>query len=248
MLTLTDTITIDVPGSSSMTGYRARPADRRPRGAVIVAMELFGVSAHVRDACERLAGSGLLAVAPDLYHRSSPGTELAADAAGRETGFALLEQLGPDEAVADVAATMVHLVAEEVPLLGVLGLSVGGHVAYRAATRLPLPAVAMAYPGWLAGIDIALGRPTPTLAATPGVTARMLLLFGAEDALVPADERAEIGAALTEAGVAHEIVTYDGLGHAFLCDRRTGYDRAGAEDAWERILGFLDVPQDPPGD
>ncbi len=38
-------------------------------------MELFGLSAHVRDVCERLAGLGYLALAPDLYHRSAPGVE-----------------------------------------------------------------------------------------------------------------------------------------------------------------------------
>ncbi|GIH46652.1 carboxymethylenebutenolidase [Microbispora rosea] len=54
---------------------------------VVVAMELFGVSAHVRDVCERLAADGYLALAPDLYHRDAPGIELPHDAAGRERGF-----------------------------------------------------------------------------------------------------------------------------------------------------------------
>jgi carboxymethylenebutenolidase len=53
-------------------------------------MELFGVDAGVRDVCDRLAGLGVVALAPDFHHRTAPGSELSRDPAGRERGFELL--------------------------------------------------------------------------------------------------------------------------------------------------------------
>lgn len=90
---LTKRVEVAVPGGRAMSAYLARPAGPGPFPGVIVAPELFGVSAHVRDVCERLAGLGYRTLAPDLHHRTAPGAELAEDAAGRERGFALLHQM-----------------------------------------------------------------------------------------------------------------------------------------------------------
>ncbi len=104
-----------------------------------------------------------------------------------------------------------------------VGLSVGGHIAYYAATQLPLAAVAVFYPGWLTDTGIALSRPEPTLALTPGLTAhgtRLLFLVGDADQLYTAAQRDQIAARLREDGVDHEMVVYPGAPHGFFCDER----------------------------
>ena len=121
-----------------------------------------------------------------------------------------------------------------------VGLSLGGHVAYLAATRLPLAAVVAAYPGWLNGTGIGLSRPEPTLTLTPGISGRVLVLCGGADHAISADDLAATDAALTAAGVAYEVVSYPGVAHGFLCDRRDSYDPAAAADAWPRIDALLD--------
>ncbi|MEV4423592.1 dienelactone hydrolase family protein, partial [Patulibacter sp. NPDC049589] len=73
-MVLTETVEIATGDGPPMTGYLARPAVPST-SAVLVGMELFGVSAHVRDVCERLAEQGHVALAPDLYHRTAPGIE-----------------------------------------------------------------------------------------------------------------------------------------------------------------------------
>lgn len=88
-----------------MDVYVARPAAAGPFSGVIVAGELFGLSAHVRDVCERLAELGYLALAPDLYHRSAPGIELAHDGAGRDRGFDLLRAMTRSQALSDLRAS-----------------------------------------------------------------------------------------------------------------------------------------------
>jgi carboxymethylenebutenolidase len=82
---LTHTIGIAVGGGGRMGALLARPSGG-PFAAVIVAGELFGVSAHVRAVCERLAEAGYVALVPDLHHRTAPGIELPEDLQGRERG------------------------------------------------------------------------------------------------------------------------------------------------------------------
>ena len=79
-----------------MGAFVARKSSRppaAPRAGVVVCHELFGVTMHVREVCERIAALGYVALAPDLYHRSAPGAELAHDDAGRDRGFELLRGL-----------------------------------------------------------------------------------------------------------------------------------------------------------
>ena len=236
---LSESVQISVDGSNPMAGYLARPAHAEPIGSVIVGMELFGVTAHVRDVCDRLAGLGYVALAPDLYHRTAPGIELSADAYGRTRGFELLALLTRDQALDDIRATVSHLAASEVPLAGMVGLSVGGHVAYLAATRLELPATVVFYGGWIPSMEITLGQPVPTIAGTPGITGRILMLVGDEDPFVPREDRRQIEDALNGAGVDHELIDYPGVGHGFLCDRRENFHPKAADDAWNRVAEFL---------
>src|SRR4051794_35898997 len=129
-----------------MRAYHAWPAEGQPRGSVIVAHELFGVTAHVRDVSERLAATGLAALAPEFMR----GTELPHNADGRDRGFERLHALTRDQVLADASAAADFLGGREVALLG---LSLGGHIAYLAATELPASHLIAAYPGWLTNTD-----------------------------------------------------------------------------------------------
>jgi carboxymethylenebutenolidase len=50
---------------------------------------------------------------------------------------------------------------------------------------------------------------------------------------------AEFDRALTESGVEHEIVTYEGAPHSFF-DRKQEEFAAAAQDAWRRVLAFIE--------
>lgn len=235
---LTEHITLD----GGMGAFVARKSSGPPaarRAGVVVCHELFGVTMHVREVCERIAALGYVALAPDLYHRSASGAELAHDDAGRDRGFELLRGLERDGAIADVRAAVEHLRAGGARRVAVIGLSLGGHVAYLAATAIDVDAVVCAYPGWLAGTEIGLSRPEPTLTLTPGISGRVLILTGSDDHAVPDADREAIAQALRDAGVDHEIVVYPQIPHGFLCDRRDTYDAQAADDAWQRTARFL---------
>ena len=236
---LTNSVDIAVDDGTTMRGHVARPTAPGSHPGVVVAMELFGLSAHVRDVCERLAALGFVALAPDLYHRTAPGMELAEDAAGRERGFHLLHQQTRAQVLQDIAAAIDWLHTDGSTAVGMLGLSVGGHVAYLAATAFDLPAVAVIYGGWLPTIDIPISRPEPTLSRTPQITGRLLILLGDDDHVIPPEHRRDIAQALRAAGVRHEIITYPGVGHGFLSDRRATYDPTAAHDTWQRLQQLL---------
>lgn len=236
---LTESAYVAVGDEPAMGGYLARPAGPGPFPGVLVGMELFGISAHVRDVCDRLARLGYLALAPDLYHRSAPGIELPENAAGRERGFALLHQLTREQALTDVGAGVDHLRASGSDRVGMVGLSVGGHVAYLTATALDIPAVVVAYAGWIPTTDIPLSQPQPTLVRTPAISGRILFVVGEDDLLVPPEHRQLVADALRGANVRHELVQYPGAAHGFLSDRRDTHHPEAAADVWERIGRLL---------
>ncbi|HWH92822.1 MAG TPA: dienelactone hydrolase family protein [Baekduia sp.] len=224
----------------ALDAYVARPAAPGAYPGVVVFHELFGVSAHVRAVAERLAATGHVAIAPNLHHRIEPALELAHDAAGRTRGFALLESLTRDGVLADAGGAVDHLRRRGCERVGLVGLSLGGHVAYLVATaRDDLAAVVVAYGGWIPTTDIPLSRPEPTLARTPSITAPMLLLVAGADHAVDAEQPRAVAAALRDAGVRHEVVTWPTAQHGFLCEQRDTYDPEAAADAWARIDGFL---------
>ena len=259
-MTITDaTVEIEVDGYGAMTAYLARPAVGREqpeagpadtaagpapaqaRTGVIVAHELFAVSPDIRRVVGDLARAGYLTIAPEFYHRDAPpGRWFQRDDDGRAAAFKLLHQLERDHAVADVAACAGWLTAQPgIDQVAMVGFSAGGHLSYLAACQLPVSATAVLYGGWLTSTDIPMSRPTPTLDLTPGITGRILYLVGEDDALIDAAQRRQIAAALRDAGVDHEVVSYPGTGHAFFWPGTPPFDRAARDDAWSRVLGML---------
>jgi carboxymethylenebutenolidase len=219
----------------------AAPSGGSPHGGVIVGMEMFGVTAYVRDVADRIAALGYTAYAPDFYRRVAPGIELAADDAGRARGLELAGALTREQALEDLRAAVDLLRARDdaTGAVAMLGMSFGGHLAYLAATQLDVATTVVFYGGWLTGTDIALSRPEPTLALTPGIAAPLLFFVGDADHAVPAADHERIAAALSAAGVEHELVVYPDTPHGFFCDVRDTYRPAQAADAWARARRAL---------
>lgn len=226
-------------GSSAMGAYMARPKAPGSYPGVIVGFELFGLTSYIRSVVDRIAQLGYVALAPDFYHRSAPGIELEATAEGRARGFELLHQLTRQQAINDVQAAMTYVRNEaKSSKIGMVGLSVGGHIAFLAATQCDLKATAAFYPGWLPTQDIPLSRPTPTLSLTPGIAEHngyLLFLVGEQDSLIPAEQREAIARELRATNVRHELVTYPDTPHRFFNKEGESYRQSAADDAWRRV-------------
>jgi dienelactone hydrolase/putative intracellular protease/amidase len=228
-------------GPDVMGAYVARPVTPGTYPGVIVAHQLFGVTPDVRAIADRIAGLGYVAIAPDFYHRSEPGAELPVTDEGRARGFALMNELSRDGVLADVRAARAYLRGrgDATGQVGMVGVSMGGHLAYYAATQLDLAVAVVLYAGWLTGTDMPVSRPEPTLELTPGITGRLLFIVGDRDHVIDEKQRTAIADRLTAEGVRHEVVVIPGAPHAFLSEGTASYHAAAAVVAWRRVEEVL---------
>ncbi len=197
-----------------MPYFLARPAVDPPWPGVIVIHEGNGISPQLLRVCERLAGEGYAAIAPDLFFRSG-GSE-AADFS------TLIGSLRPDEVLADVADARERLAALGAPRVGITGFCLGGSISYRAAlSDVDLDAAACFYG---AHIPRELGEPR----------CPALLFFGGQDEYVPSADIDAVRAHHPDA-----VVVYPDAGHGFARDGSSSYDEPAARDAWNRLLSFF---------
>ncbi len=205
-----------------LDAYVAEP-EGRAVGAVVVVQEIFGVNSHIRAVCDDYAREGFMAVAPALFDRVERGVEFGYDPESGQRGMAMVNQIGLEVALKDVAAALYYaqgVVGDKGA--GVVGFCLGGSLAWLAATRLN-PAVAVGYYG---------GRIAQYAQEEPRCP--VMLHFGAKDEHIGPEK-------IDQTQRAHPkipIFMYD-AGHGFNCDQRGSYDEKSAQLARERTLGFL---------
>ena len=200
--------------------YIAVPA-AKPRGALVVVQEIFGVNSHVRSVTDGFAADGYLAIAPALFDRVERGVDLGYGDADIQRGFALKTATGNDRPLLDIAAAMAHVGGAG--KVGVIGYCWGGLLSWLAACSLDGLAAGVAYYG--GGIPSHASREPrcPVLAH-----------FGDRDSHIPLDTVEAFRTA--QPGVT--VLLYPAQ-HGFNCDQRASYDAASASLARERTLAFL---------
>jgi carboxymethylenebutenolidase len=67
----------------------------------------------------------------------------------------------------------------------------------------------------------------------------VLGIFGGEDRGIGPDQTQALEKGLKGAGIEGKVHTYEGVGHAFLNEERTGYKPEVARQAWDEIDTFL---------
>ncbi|MBK8176068.1 MAG: dienelactone hydrolase family protein [Rhodospirillales bacterium] len=202
------------------TAWHAETVPPR-KGAVVVVQEIFGVNAHIRSVCERFAAAGYTAIAPALFDRLRSGVELGYDEAGIVEGRDLVAALGWDSPMREIAASAKALRADGA--VGVVGYCWGGSVTFLAACRLNIGCAAAYYGRHI--VDFLSERPR----------CPVTFHFGAEDALIPAENVEKVRAAYPQA----PLWVYDGAGHGFNCDQRPDFRPAAANAALIRTLDLF---------
>lgn len=191
-----------------------------PKGAVVVAQEIFGVNPHIRAVAEDFAAQGYLAIAPSLFDRVKRNVELDYSAESVQQGRGYSLQIPREKLLLDLAASVN--VVKHAGRVATVGYCWGGTVAYIAACELPV-AAAVAYYG---------SRIVDNLDITP--KAPVLYHFGNRDKSIPPEAIERIRAA----DPAGEFHVYE-ADHGFNCDPRPAYDANAARLARERTLAFL---------
>ena len=83
----------------------AAPAGR-PRGAIVVVQEIFGVNSHIRAVTDGYAKEGYTAIAPCLFDRVRRGIELDYSPESMQEGRGYVTQLKQEQVLADLAAAI----------------------------------------------------------------------------------------------------------------------------------------------
>ena len=136
---------------------------------------------------------------------------------------------------ADVAAAVAKLRADGATSVFTIGFCFGGRNSWFAAASGHGLAGAVGFYGMPSERN---GVPGPTSRAAE-MTAPILALQAGADQNILAEDNAAFDAALTEAGVEHEIVTYEGAPHSFF-DRKQEEFADASDDAWRRTLAFVE--------
>ncbi|KQP15137.1 dienelactone hydrolase family protein [Pseudorhodoferax sp. Leaf267] len=224
---------IDIPaadGSGTFRGYLALPSAGTGPGLVI-AQEIFGVNATMREVADAYAEEGYVALVPDLFWRQQPGIELGYTPDDWQRAFALYKGFDEARGVDDIqSAISVLRQRAEVPgrQVGVLGFCLGGKLAYLAACRTDAD-VAVGYYG--VGIESALDE-------AAHIQAPLLLHIAEQDGFCPPEARAQILQALRGHPKVQAQV-YPGVDHAFARVGGDHYHRSSALLAHERSIATL---------
>ena len=83
-------LTLTSADKFQLGAYRADPPGK-PKGAIVVVQEIFGVNKHIRSVCDRFAAEGYAAVAPALFDRQ----QRTSSAATRPTEIATRASSSP---------------------------------------------------------------------------------------------------------------------------------------------------------
>ena len=162
-------VELSVADGSTMRAWLALPAKDEAKAGLMVFQEAFGVNAHIRSVAERFAQAGYAAIAPELYHRSTPGFQGSyADSA---PAIALARQLAVEYLENDIRATHAFIRERAGDRIVCVGYCMGGRVSFLANTTVPVKAAVSYYGGGLAD---AVGRAAQS-------SAPMLFFWGGRD-------------------------------------------------------------------
>ena len=234
-----------------MRTYVFRPVAAGRYPGVVFYSEIFQVTGPIRRTAALLAGHGFVVVVPEVYHELLPaGTVLPYDGDGAEQGNAhkTAKHLASYDADARAALDFLKSHPACTGELGVFGMCLGGHLAFRAAMNPDVRAGVCFYATDIHVRGLGWGKRDDSLDRLPEISAEMLMIWGRQDPHVPAEGRALIYRAMTDAGLRFTWAEFNAQ-HAFLRDEGARYDPelalqcyALAVDLFKRKLGPGDRP------
>ncbi len=201
----------------SAQGYLALPEARGP--GVVVIQEWWGLVPHIESVADRLANSGFVALAPDLYRGRT-----TTDPAQAEAFLEALERAAVPGRLAEAVRTLRARV--DGGPVGVLGWSLGGMFALLQAAAGNVDAAAVYY--------AALEEDDAARVRCP-----VLLHLAEVDEFDPPEFYERFVATLREAGTELEVHTWPGTQHSFANRDVALHAPEAAAGAWSITVRFL---------
>ena len=221
---------------TQLRGFIAYPADTAKRPGVLVFHEWWGHNEHTRHAAQKLADAGYVGFAVDMYGDGKVATH--PDTAGK---FMMEVVSNLPTLQARFEAAMAQLKADprvDTTRIAAIGYCFGGAIVLsQARAGAPdLDAVASFHGAMPPSAPIAQGS----------VRAKVLILHGNADPMVPNDSVNAFVKAMQDAGADVRLVTYALVKHSFTNPRAdsvgmegVGYDAQADTGSWQSLLDLL---------
>ncbi len=221
---------LEAADGNRFAAFAATPENSKNAGIVILP-DVRGLYRFYEELALRFAERGIAAIAFDYFGRT-------AGVGKRDDEFSYMEhveQTTPEGIQADVAVAVAWLREHGATSVFTVGFCFGGRNSWLSAAGGHGLAGAIGFYGslldrnnWAGPISRAAEMKAPILALQAG-----------DDQNITAEQNAAFDQALTAAGVEHEVVTFDGAPHSFF-DRKQEQFAAASEDAWGRVLDFIE--------
>lgn len=198
------------------TAYLSAPDGGGP--GVLVLHAWWGLKPFFKQVCDRLAGQGFTAFAPDLYQGRVAKTIDEAKAFMEQNDFELMGAI--------VEAAVKHLKAQTGVPLGVVGFSMGSGWALAVAANEPdVKALVQFYGAGEADYS--------------QIQAKILGHFAEVDEWEPLEYVRQMEEGMKAANLDVNLVTYPNVAHWFVEEDRPEFDASASALAWERTYEFL---------
>ena len=215
-------LVLDAGDGTRFAAFAALP-DESPGAGVVILPDVRGLYRFYEELALRFAERGYAGIAIDYFGRTAGVDKRGDDFEYRPH----VEQTTPEGVQADVAAAVGWLREHGCKSVFTVGFCFGGRNSWLAA----------ASGHGLAGAIGFYGRPPVDVAAR--MEAPILALQAGADQNISAEDNVAFDGALTEAGIEHAIVTFEGAPHSFF-DRKQEDFAEASTDAWRRVLAFVE--------
>jgi carboxymethylenebutenolidase len=218
-----------------------RPAAPGWYPGLVLYSEIFQVTGPVRRMATMLAGHGFIVAVPEIYHEFEPaGTVLLYDTAGADLGnaYKTTKELASYDADARATLDFLKTHAACTGQLGVIGICIGGHLAFRAAMNGGVLATACFYATDIHKRGLGKGINDDSLDRMGEIKGELLMIWGKQDPHIPTEGRALIYRTMTEAKLNFTWHEFNAQ-HAFMRDEGPRFDPELAMECYQLAISLF---------
>lgn len=220
-------------GGRTLRGWLADGSGGTPAPAILVAHEAPGVNDNIKARVQRLAERGYVAMASDMYGQDIPiGEAIVHHEELMSTPGLMLAR-----ARSALDTLMAHPNADTSRAASI-GFCQGGIVSLELArSNAPIVAAVGFHPGFK--------RPQGSTTGT--VTAKVLMMIGDDDPVVPQEDRVAFGEEMKAAGADWQLHVFGGVGHTYTNPMIDAFNMPGFayspgadKRSWKMMLDLFD--------
>ena len=230
-------VQIPMADGKVVPAYRARPNGSSKFPTVLVVQEIFGVHEHIKDLCRRLAKSGYMAVATEMFARQGDVSKIENI---QEIIDKVVAKVPDSQVMSDLDSTAAWAAKNggSADRLAITGFCWGGRIVWLYAARNPKLIAGAAWYGRLEGETNAMTPKNP-LDYAGILKAPVIGFYGGKDTGIPLESIERMRGALRVVDDYSQIIVYPEAQHGFNADYRTSYKKDDAQDAWQKMLAWF---------